>query len=502
MNKVKSILVSALALTSLVGCSDFLKENPKTFLTPDNYFTTSEQMQAAVNGLYSYMDDIFDGDIEVGTHRFIFLEYMSGYGERPRTATSFYLTEANLLSVTEENNNLEALWRTAYTAIENANSTIAGMEAYKAEVSAEFRNQLLGEAYFMRAYHYFNLVRLWGQVPLKTAPTTELSSVQIPLSSTEDVYAQIESDLVNAEELMKDLSWVKTDGHVSLGAVKALLSKVYLTMAGYPLSLGKDYYAKAYNKASEIVAKKAYSLYPDYRSMRDNANSNSGEWILCIQREQDKAGSPVHNDMLPYPEPSAEISKNSAYGGALAPTVEFYNSYDADDLRRADYGYYTTKENALDGSGEVDLGRPYIYKYWDSNCASTAKSGANYAVLRYADVLLTLAEAKVMADGGTTSDNTAIEAYYQVRKRAMPAEAKPASLDFNTVYKERLWELCFETQTWFDMQRTRKALNPVTGKVIDLIGYQTPGHEAAFAEKDLLFPYPLREVRLNPNLKR
>lgn len=502
MKKVKSIILGALAFASLVGCSDFLKENPKTFLTPDNYFTTGEQMQAAVNGLYSYLDDIFDGDIEVGTQRFIFLEYMSGYGERPRTATSFYLTEANLLTVSEENNNLEALWRSAYTAIENANSTIAGIESSKAEVSSDFKNQLLGEAYFMRAYHYFNLVRLWGQIPLKTTPTTDLSSSQIALSSGQEVFAQIERDLEYAEELMGDLSWVKTDGHVSLGAVKALLSKVYLTMAGYPLSLGSEYYVKAYEKAAEIVNKKAYSLYPDYQSMRDNISSNSGEWILCIQREQDKAGSPVHNDMLPYPEPSVEISKNSAYGGALAPTVEFYNSYDEGDLRKADYGYYTTKVNALDGSGEVELGRPYIYKYWDANCASTSKSGANYALLRYADVLLTLAEAKVMADGGTTTDNAAIEAYCLVRRRAMPSEAKPSSLDFSAVYKERLWELCFETQTWYDMLRTRKALNPVTGKVVDLIGYQTPGHKAAFAEKDLLFPYPLREVRLNPNLKR
>lgn len=502
MNKIKTIIFGAFALTCLAGCNKFLEENPKTFLTPDNYFTTSEQMQAAVDGLYSYLDDIFDGDIEVGTQRFIFLEYMSGYGERPRTATSLYLSQANLLTVTEENNNLEALWRSAYTAIENANSTIAGIEASKAEIPDGQKSQLLGEAYFMRAYHYFNLVRLWGQVPLKTTPTTDLSNVQIPLTGTADIYACIENDLVKAEELMGSLSWSRTDGHVGLGAVKALLSKVYITMAGYPLSLGKDYYTKAYNKASEIVSKKAFTLYPDYQSMRNNANSNSGEWLLCIQREQDKAGSPVHNDMLPYPEPAVEISANSAYGGALAPTNEFYRSYAEGDLRVADFGYYTTKAKAIDGSGDVELGRPYIYKYWDDNCAKTGKSGVNYALIRYADVLLTLAEAKVMADGGNTSDKAAIDAYYEVRHRAMPDEARPSSLDFAAVYKERLWELCFETQTWYDMLRTHKALNPVTGKVVDLIGYQTPGHEAAFAEKDLLFPYPLRESRLNPNLKR
>ena len=90
----------------------------------------------------------------------------------------------------------------------------------------------------------------------------------------------------------------------------------------------------------------------------------------------------------------------------------------------------------------------------------------------------------------------------ELRVQVLPDEAAPASLDFATVYKERIWELCFETQTWYDMLRTRKALNTTTGEVVDLIGYQTPGHEAAFEEDDLLFPYTLREKRLNPNLVR
>ncbi len=501
MRKLLYIAAAAIPALFMTGCDSFLEEHPKTFLTPDSYFTTGDQMQAAVDGLYSYLDDIFDGDIEVGTQRFIFLEYMTGYGERPRAATSYYLSQANLLNVSEENNNLEALWKTAYTAIENCNSTIAGIEASKAEVDASLKNQLLGEAYFMRAYHYFNLVRLWGQVPLKTDPTKDLSNVQLPLASTETIYSQIEKDLLRAEEVLNGLAVSRSDGHVGLGAVKSLLSKVYLTMAGYPLNLGKDYYAKAYDKAKEVVETKAFSLFSDYAAMRTNSNTNTGEWILCIQREADKAGSPVHNDCLPYPE-VAGISANSAYGGALAPTREFYNSYDEKDLRRIDYGYYTTKGKALDGSGDIELGRPYLYKYWDASCATSGKSGMNYPLIRYADVLLILAEAKVMADGGSTSDQAAIDAYFAVRNRAMKEESRPSSIDFATVYRERTWELCFEMQSWYDMLRTHKALNPVTGTVVDLLGYQTPGHEAAFAEDDLLYPYPLREKRLNPNLKR
>lgn len=502
MNKIKTIIISAVSLTCMVGCSDFLAEHPKTFLTPDNYFTTGEQMQAAVDGIYPYLADILNGDIEVGTNRYVFLEYLAGYSDRPRSASGTYMEQARYLTVTEENNNVEALWKTAYTALENINSAIAGIEGSSAEVAASLKNQLLGEAYFMRAYHYFNLVRLWGPVPMKLTPTTDLSNVEIALSSESEVFGQIEKDLLHAEELMADLAWNNASGHVGLGAVKSLLAKVYITMAGYPLNLGKDYYTKAYDKASEVVTKGTYSLYTTYADMRANASSNSGEWILCIQREADKAGSPLHNSMLPYPE-VAEISKVSTAGGAMAPTTEFYNSYADDDLRKQDFGYYTTKGISTADKSEIALDRPYIYKYWDDQCAVDGKSGANYPLMRYTDVLLTLAEAKALADGGATTDAKAIDAYFQVRHRAFPDEAKPASITFDNVFKERVWETAFESQLWFDLVRTRKVFVPSTGAVSNLIGSKVAGHMGnAFEEDDLLFPYPLRESRLNPNLKR
>ncbi|MBO8478360.1 MAG: RagB/SusD family nutrient uptake outer membrane protein [Bacteroidetes bacterium] len=500
-NKILIIFGAAAALAA-VSCSDFLKENPKTFLSPDTYFTTEDQMKAAVGGLYTFLDDIFDGDVEVGTQRFIFLEYMTGYGERKRSAGGIYtVDQPKLLTVTEENTNLEALWRTAYTAIENANVAIAGISSSSTEISDASRNNLLGQAYFMRAYHYFNLVRLWGDVPLKTAPTTDMSNTEIPLTAVADVYTQIVADLTAAEGLI-GTEWNNSNGYVALSAVKALLAKVYMTMAGFPLQLGKEYYDLAYAKAKEVYDNAGISLYSTFDEMRNAGFVCGGENILTIEREADKASSPVHTALLPYPE-LAGISDNSAYGGAIAPTASFYESYSDSDLRKADFGYYTCNYNALDGSGLIAADSPYIYKYWDQNAATNAgKSAMGYPLIRYADVLLLMAEAKVMSDGGSTSDAAAIDAYMRVHSRALPDEAAPASLDFATVYKERIWELCFETQTWYDMLRTRKALNTTTGEVVDLIGYQTPGHEAAFEEDDLLFPYPLREKRLNPNLVR
>ncbi|MDR2448492.1 MAG: RagB/SusD family nutrient uptake outer membrane protein [Prevotellaceae bacterium] len=502
MKKIVSKISCLIAIVVMAAsCDTFLDEDPKTFLTPDSYFQSEEQIVAAVNGLYTYLDDIFNGDVEVGSQTFLFIEYLSGYGERPRGAGTQDLAQATNLNVAENNGYVEKLWETAYKAIENCNSVIAGIESVgEGIISEDRKNELLGEACFLRAYNYFNLVRLYGPVPLKIISTSDLSSVAIELASEEDVYTQIDLDLTKAGELMANSAWTSSGGRVSKGAVKSLLAKVYLTMAGYPLQKGTAYYQKAYETAKEVYKSDAFRLFNTYAELR--TNENTGEHIWAIQREADNAGSPVHNDMLPYPEPAKAISANSAYGGGLAPTQAFYSSYPTGDGRRTEKAFYYTEHDALDGSGIISLGKPYLYKFWDSNAASSGKSGANYTLLRYADVLLMMAEAKAQADGGTTSDADAVDAYFKVRNRALPSESKPASITVNDVLKERFWEICFEGQTWYDMLRTRKVFNPTTSLIVDMIGYQLPGHGSAFDTADLLLPYPIREQRLNPNLKR
>jgi hypothetical protein len=501
MKKIYSSISCLIAIVVIAAsCDSFLDEDPKTFLTPNSYFQNEGQIVAAVNGLYTFLDDIFNGDIEVNSQTFNFLEYLSGYGERPRGGTQDLFQAINL-TVAENNGYVEKLWETAYKAIENCNSVIAGIEsAGEGIIGEERKNELLGEAYFLRAYNYFNLVRLYGPVPLKLSSTADLSDVEIGLTPEEDIYTQIDLDLTKAGELMANSSWTKADGRVGKGAVKSLLTKVYLTMAGYPLQKGTEYYQKAYETANEVYISNAFSLFSSYAELR--TNENTGEHIWAIQREADNAGSPVHNDMLPYPAPAKAISANPESGGGLAPTQLFYNSYPTGDKRTEEKGYYYTQHEARDGSGMVALGRPYIYKFWDDNAASSGKSGANYTLLRYADVLMMMAEAKAQVDGGTTSNSNAIDAYFEVRHRALPSELRPASISVNDVLKERFWEICFEGQTWYDMLRTRKALNVNTGQIVDMIGYQLPGHGSAFDNADLLFPYPIREQRLNPNLKR
>ena len=501
------IALGAIALMMAPSCTDFLKENPQTFESPDNYYTTQEEMQKAVNGCYGtstsdYIQGLpcmFQGMVGLGMNGHIYLEGMTGYSDR-LTATN-YRDMGFLLPLDQTTDGYNSnFWKGYYKSIENCNSTIKGIEGSMAEsVSEDTRSALLAEVYFLRAYYYYRLVTLFGPVPYKTTPTTGTAGTDLAPDSEQTVFEGIASDLEHAETLAEKMAWSRNDGHVSKGAIKSLLAKVYLTMAGYPLQQ-TDCYAKAYAKAKEVVASKAFSL-GSYADLSDPAKENSGEIIFAIQREGQHASNSVSACLLPITNPKVADNINNA--DALAPAVEFLDGFEAADARANAFfaDTFTTYKGET-----VHTGRKYITKYYDPSGLSNGQYGLDYILIRYADILLVMAEAKVMADGGTTTDADAIAAFQQVHGRAFAGAAAPASLDFDTVYKERVWELCYENQTWFDMLRTRKAYDPVNKTVVNFLGYTAPGHahvgSGAFTTTDIYLPYPVREKRLNPNLKR
>lgn len=139
------------------------------------------------------------------------------------------------------------------------------------------------------------------------------------------------------------------------------------------------------------------------------------------------------------------------------------------------------------------------YKFWDDDAAVTGSSGNNIWLLRYADLLLVCAEAKAMADGGTTSDATAVKAYNDVHKRALPAETA-GSVTVDEVLIERFHELAYEYISWYDMLRTRKTYDLANNRIVDILGFKALTHNRAFKESDLLQPLPTAEVLNNPKL--
>lgn len=489
MKKIINILGMAAVLLS-AGCTKFLTEEPKTFLSPENYYVSEAQMQDAINGLYPRVVAAYmDGLVAPNHTTFIMLETLTGYHKRSHAYDS--RTLGYNLPLADDNGLLDNNWNDMYQAISRANYAIEGIENSTSDVPEAVKSKFLGEAHFIRAYSFFFLVQCYGPIPVPTVPVKGKSDIVTELTPISGVYQQILDDLTQAESLLT--VWNPGDGHVGLGAVKALLAKVHLAMAGYPLRQS-DHYAQAVTKAKEVIGSGAFSLYTDVRDLADPAKRNKEEAIYTAQYNKTNGGSPMHNLFLPYYAgwDAEQFAENQAFGGAIVPSQTFINSYEDGDKRAMEKGWYYTSYNG------VDFPQPFIYKYFDADAVTSNASDVQFPMIRYSDILLVLAEAACA--GGSTSDAAAIDAYYQVRNRWCPI-VRPTSISFEDVYKERVWELCFEGQNWFDMLRTRKVFNVSNGRVVDMIGFIPQEHPGVpFTEDCLLFPYPVAEKRLNENI--
>lgn len=496
---ITNIFLSFIALVAMTAsCTKFLTEEPKTFDSPDTYYTTLSEMQSAVNGCYDGLTCIYNAGIGLALNAHVFFEGLTGLCWREQAGSNQYMGFTLPLIENQDGVNSN-MWQYYYKAIENCNSTIYGIETSQASVTEDSKAALLSEVYFLRAYYYWRLVTMFGPIPYKTSKTIGTADSALPLDSEETVVDGCIADLQHAETLAAKVAWNPANGHVGKGAIKSLLAKLYMQRAGYPV-FDSSFYALAYEKAKEVVNSGAFSLFSSYADLRNQANENVGEFIFSIQREAEHAGNWIVSNCYPLTAPFIAATVNN--GGGFVPNQSFVDSYE--DGPRKDAFFYTSYPSFEDPSVTVEFA-PHIFKFFDESNDALANNrfGMDYWVIRYADVLLLMAEAKALADGGNTSDAAAIEAFYQVRSRAVNGAEKPASISFEQVFKERIHELAFENISWFDMTRTRKAYDPVKDQVVDIIGHVAEGHDKhAFTETDMYLPYPQREKKYNPNLVR
>ncbi len=484
------IFLVGIALTCCASCKKFLEEQPRDTINPAQFYTTPAQIQVAVNGMYSQLQEYYE-TVFLGLPicDFFCVETLTGYGYRQFINDEDNSEFTKLTQIEPGNFYLNDNWKFMYYGIAQTNGVIANLST-NTVVDAATKNKYLAEAYFLRAYYYFQLVRLYGDIPLRLKPAEGVSDAQVPRNKQETVYNQIVSDLQLAEK--GGLPDIDATGHATNLAVEALLAKVYLTMAGYPLQKGNAYYQLAYDESKKVITSGEVSLFPTYADWRQTGNKNIGENIFMIQFEPKTIISMMHYCMLPYTAPDS-FSLLGGVGGGLAPDTSFYNSYQAGDQRavdKNDYYHYTGTPAPM----------IMIYKYWDADAAVTGKSGQNFPAIRYADVELIAAEAKANLDGGSTSDATAVAAYYDVHHRAFPTASNTGSVTVDQVLQERFWEFAYENQTWFDMLRTHKAMAVPSSTMVPLIGYKAPQHTRPFATGDLILPIPLTEIQNNPKI--
>ncbi|MFS8616970.1 MAG: RagB/SusD family nutrient uptake outer membrane protein [Solitalea sp.] len=473
------------------GCEDFLSEKDPSNFNRDNYFTQPSHAEAVVTAVYESLYPMH------ARQSWLITELRTGMLGSTSSADGGFPNFAlvRTLKMSADHPSVEAIWESHYRGIGNANMAIQEIPGIQMDETA--KNRLLGETHFLRAYYYYNLVRLFGPVPLITSPV-DLGSADLYPSQAgpDEIYQLIVDDLKQAET--SGFPFTSTSGRVTLGAVKALLADVYLTMAGYPLQLGTAYYQLARDKAKEVIDQGAYSLFDSYDAFRDPSVDNTGEYIFMVQfHETEQPSDALQYGLTPF---KMGISRYASEQGFSYAERQFVESYDSDDIRARERVFFYKEYTAeLDRTQPVLFNQYYTYKFFDEQAhLETARSGLNWQVIRYGDVLLDFAEASNELSG---PDEDAYEAINQIRRRAgIPELSGLSQTEFReAIWRERHHELYYEGKVWFDMVRTRKAFDFVNGTFNDYVGHPFVTGET-LSERELLFPIPTAEIRNNPNL--
>ena len=448
-----------------------LDEQPISSVSPSSYGNSVLQVEAAYAASLNYLWD-----------------YWSGYGY----AYSAIIND-DQLNGGDLNLGLDIgddLWRAHYSALLNINNALASVNAgnIKGE-SEETIDGLVAQGKFLRAHNYFNLVRMFGGVPLITDETPDPIQNKMPRASVADVYELIVNDLTFAAANLPE-SWSGEPGKPTSGAAKGILAKVYLTMATFPLNETSNY-QKAANIASEVIESGVYSLVPNVVDVFKLENKYGPEMMWSYNS--------TYDDVATDPEIWTTANYLDGGWGDAAMDTTFERRWPAQPRKDA---YLFTDWNGVhytDFPEQVPFCKKFFY-YISEDDFNGYSSTMNWPIIRYADVLLIYAEAANMANGSPTAK--AVDAINQVIDRAngyivnplhprMTTSMSKVAFD-DAVIQERNWELVYENgDRWFDICRKR-ILDKVT-RAEYLVNYSVD---------DYLFPIPEIDVNLNDLLEQ
>ncbi|MGZ5253477.1 MAG: RagB/SusD family nutrient uptake outer membrane protein, partial [Flavitalea sp.] len=479
------IMTVLLLGSSFSSCKKFLEENPKSNVTVANYYQTEGDAISAVNSIYAYLNSTSSGStagvyhstfwVTAGLTSDEMLNNQIGAPQYDQLAT---------FSHSAQNGALEEIWAMHYKTITIANIAISRIPGIS--MNAALKARLIGEAKFLRGLMYFNLVRMFGDVPL----IIEENAPVIPEVSTVDaIYAQVVSDLgAAAEDLPASYAAGNGRGRATNGAANAILAKVYLTMEDWP---------NAAATAKKVIDSNQYQLWEDFADVF-KLSSRSGKEAIFSVGFGDADGAIIFWEVGQFlvrllPTQLSEEGVINAQGWQI-PTQDLYNAYEADDRRRE-----VTFITEINGASTTTI-RPYIQKYWDRIAEPKGNESSNdFPVIRYSDVLLIYAE----ANNELGNADLAHQYINMVRKRARfnGTTYENAVPDYSglgqdqmrtAILEERRMEFVAEGQRWFDLARM--------GKLETEVPAAKPG--VTPTTKHYLFPIPQREIDLNPNLEQ
>lgn len=463
--------LAGLLLALLPACDgDWLTEVPKDFVGPENFFRNADDAVAAVNGVYSgFISPLNCGVDDYYGRNFIMLVEYPGESVTSRYGATHDRGSIDALNMTVDHPYTASTWLCAYSAIGSANLVIANVPNI-AGMDAALRDRLTAEARFLRAIHYFNLVRLFGDVPLRLEPVSKLENLAMPRTPAAEVYRAIIDDLnFAAEKLPVKYTAAADVGRATRGAAQALLAKVHLQY-GAVHGGGAPSFNAAANAARQVIQGGQYRLLPDFASVFALNNEMNAEVVFAVQLSRVSGlGGRLGQHVAPI---GSGLNGVQPGGISFYPEWPFYRDWSDQDKRKAgtfltEYVHptrgllkwsrpmtgTTSQINTFLNNFGTPGGGPAFRKYMDPQATTGAGDENDMILLRYADVLLMLAEAVNETSGPTAEAYAAVNA---VRNRAgLPnLAAGLGQQQFrDAVQVERRYELVLEGHTYFDMQR-------------------------------------------------
>ncbi|WP_018619653.1 RagB/SusD family nutrient uptake outer membrane protein [Spirosoma luteum] len=483
---MKKITLFFIPFLMLAGC-DVLEKNPLPSITPENFFQNADDAESALTAAYDALQ-------QAGTYG----QDLNVVGEMPSdncTSTNGDVNALERIIWTPQTGQVGSIFQASYIGINRANVVLNYVPGIAMDTVR--RSQILGEAYFLRALHYFNLVRLYGGLPLRLEPTEsgESSTVVMARSSVEQVYAQIVSDLQQAEQRTASTfgSQAANRTRVIKTAVNALQTRVFLT---------QQRWAEAITAANKVLTSNLYQLMPSFNDLFPPENKI--ESIFEVQFAGTADGGFILPDLI-LPSPPATYS----FPKFNIPTPELLAYADTLNDRRWRFTGEVTQAGrnhasfVMARSTNANDNGPFVYK-WRSN-PNAFNSPDNYYVLRLADVMLMYAEASNEQNG---PNQDALNKLNTIRARAglsalALSDVATQQAFRNEVDRQRRLELAFEGERWFDLLRYARQtlanptqIHPVTA--LDIIQQVRGSRDVNY----LLFPFPQTEINNNSLLQQ
>jgi len=478
----------------LFGCDDFLTTSPESSISDIEFFQNDTHFEQGVMGAYAKLQDMFQFQwrlTELRSDNTTVMFNDANRGPHPMWFLDEFTADAT-------NQNLAPYWQHVYQGIQRTNTVLVQIEDFEFN-NEDLKNQLIGEAKFLRAFYYYNLVRLFGGVPLvldQVRSPDEAFTTLESRASVDDVYEQIIRDANDAADLLP-MNYTGNDlGRATEGAARTLLAEIHMTLDDYSGAIVE----------LERVIDIGYTLLPDFSEIFNPANKNHDETIFDVNYAELESNRSLGSDFIYFFAPFTSGSQITGFSGTPTgvniPTRGIISAFEEGDLRKdASVGYFIDSINSGLGIAMGDT-IPYVKKYdWPHSIQGVTNS--NWPVYRYAHVLLMMAESINEVDG----PEGAYTYINEVRQRSDLDDLQSGlsqSQFRDSVFHEQRIELAFENHRWFQLLRTNRAMDAMLehGDVHRNIQPHLTEPAYIIEEYKFIYPIPQRELNLNPNLNQ